>query len=259
MRAETITIVLTGDVSLVELAKAISGLRTLLGNLSREVGGGAEIDWNVDDLERGSAIASFRGTARRANQQPQVESVVKAYGQVGLALERRRRVPYSESVARAADSIASIINGRVESIRFETEEVDATIRSPDAAPENNFDITLPPAGASYGAVEGRVQTLTNRGSLRFTLYDLLNDRAVSCYLQEGREDIVRDLWGKLVTVEGMVRRDAVTGAPQTIRQIARVEAIPESGPEGFRRARGVVPIAPGGLLPEEAIRRLRDA
>jgi hypothetical protein len=95
--------------------------------------------------------------------------------------------------------------------------------------------------------------------LRFTLYDLLHDDAVSCYLEEGYEDIMRTLWGKLVTVEGIVKRDPLTGAPQTVRQITKVEPMPEVEPESWRRARGIVPIGPRGLMPEKAIRRLRDA
>lgn len=259
MRAETITLVLTGDVSLAEFARAISGLRTLLNNLSKEVGGGADIQWNVDDLERGSTIASFRGAAKKPSQQPEVARVVRAYGEVGVALEKRLQMPYSLAVARSADNIVGILNGRVESIRFETEEIDATILSPDFASDRSANSPLPAYTTSYGAVEGRVQTLTNRGGLRFTLYDLLNDRAVSCYLKEGYEDLMRDAWGKLVTVEGIVNRDAFRGTPQTVRQITRVEPIAEAEPESYREARGIVPIGPNGLMPEEAIRRLRDA
>lgn len=259
MRAETITLVLSGDVSLAEFARAIAGLRTLLNNLSKEVGGGAEIQWNVDDLERGSTIASFRGAAKKPIQQPEVAKVVRAYGEVGLALEKRLQMPYSMAVARAADNIAGIVNGRVESIRFETEEVDATIRSPEFASDRSANVPLPASVTAYGAVEGRVQTLTNRGGLRFTLYDLLNDRAVSCYLKEGYEDMMRDAWGKLVTVEGIVSRDALKGTPQTVRQVTRVEPIAEVGPQSYLEARGILPIGPSGLMPEEAIRRLRDA
>lgn len=259
MRAETITLVLDGDVSLAEFARAITGLRTLLNNLSKEVGGGAEIEWNVDDLERGSTITSFRGAAKKPNQQPEVEKVVRAYGEVGQALEKRFQVPYSLAVTRAADNIAGILNGRVESIRFETEEIDAIIRSPEVIPDRGANAPLPASVSSYGAVEGRVQTLTNRGGLRFTLYDLLNDRAVSCYLKEGYEDLMRDAWGKLVIVEGIVTRDALKGRPQTVRQITRVEPITEAEPESYQEARGIVPIGPNGLMPEEAIRRLRDA
>jgi hypothetical protein len=259
VRRETITLVLDGNVSLAEFARAIGSLRTLLNSLSREVGHNVEIDWNVDDLERGSTIAAFRGTARKPNQQPHVEQVVKAYGEVGLALEKRHRIPYSSEVARAANNIAGILNGRVDAIRFETEDVDATIRAIQAVPDEGFDRPISASVGSYGAVEGRVQTLTNRGSLRFTLYDLLHDHAVSCYLEEGYEDVMRNLWGRLVTVEGFVKRDPLTGAPQTVRRITKVELMPEAGPDSWRRARGIVPIGPRGLMPEEAIRRLRDA
>lgn len=259
MRTETITLVLDGDVSLAEFARAIAGLRTLLNNLSKEVGGGAEIQWNVDDLERGSTIASFRGAAKKSTQQPEVAKVVRAYGEVGLALEKHLQMPYSLPVARAADKIAGIVNGRVESIRFETEEVDATIRAPETASDRSANAPLPASIRSYGAVEGRVQTLTNRGSLRFTLYDLLNDRAVSCYLKEGYEDMMRDAWGRLVMVEGIISRDTFKGTPQTVRQVTRVEPIVEAGPESYRQARGIVPVGPNSLMPEDAIRRLRDA
>lgn len=259
MRRETITLVLDGDVSLAEFARAIGWLRTLLNRLSEEVGDGVEIDWNVDDLERGSTVASFRGTARKPTQQPQVTEVVKAYGEVGLALERHYRVPYSPDVARAADNIAGVLNGRVEAIRFETEEIDATVRATETTADRHDDWELPPSTAAYGAVEGRVQTLTNRGGLRFTLYDLLNDRAISCYLREGHEDIMLNLWGRLVTVEGVVRRDPATGLPQTVRQITRVEPMPEAELDTYQEARGAIPLAPGAPLPEEVIRRLRDA
>lgn len=259
MRTETITLVLSGDVSIAEFSRAIANLRTLLNRLGDEVGGGAEISWNVDDLERGSTIASFRGAAKRPMQQPEVEKVVMAYGQVGLALEKRMQMPYSLAVARAANNIVGVLNGRVESVRFETEEIDATVLSSELASDSNTNEPLSASVTSYGVVEGRVQTLTNRGGLRFTLYDLLNDRAVSCYLKEGYEDMMRDAWGKLVTVEGIVSRDTLKGTPQTVRQVTRVEPMDEAEPESYQEARGIVPIGPNGLMPEEAIRRLRDA
>lgn len=259
MRSETVTLVLSGEVSLAEFARAISTLRTLLNALGEEVGDGVKIDWGVDDLERGSTIAAFRGVARRETQQPQVERVVKAYGEVGLALENRYSVPYSPKVDRAAKRLKGILNGRVDSMRFETEEIDAIVHSTKPADEDDQDAPPRFPAGSYGAVEGRVQTLTNRGGLRFTLYDLLNDRAVSCYLREGQEDTMLNLWGRLVTVEGMVRRDPMTGAPQTVRQITTVQPMGEAESESYRSARGVLPIVAGGLMPEEAIRRLRDA
>lgn len=102
-----------------------------------------------------------------------------------------------------------------------------------------------------------MQTLSSRGGLRFTLYDLLHDKAVSCYLAEGYEEIMRDLWGKIATVEGLVTRDPLSGRPLAVRQITTVTPKPDL-PISYRDARGAAPSLTG-LLPEHPIRRLRDA
>jgi hypothetical protein len=115
-----------------------------------------------------------------------------------------------------------------------------------------------PTADSYGAITGRVQTLTNRGGLRFALYDTLHDRAVSCYLAEGHESIMRDMWGRLASVEGLIRRDPITGRPLTIRDIRQIEPLPEHAPQALEAVRGISP-SPQGLRAEDAIRRLRDA
>lgn len=111
---------------------------------------------------------------------------------------------------------------------------------------------------AYGGIQGRVQTLTNRGGLRFHLYDLLNDRSVSCYLEEGQEDIMRDVWGQLAVVEGWVHRDPVTGRPMSIRKVRNVSPVSEVATDRYREARGVVLIRDDERLPEELVSLARD-
>ena len=84
----------------------------------------------------------------------------------------------------------------------------------------------------------------------------MHDRAVSCYVAEGHEAIMRDLWDKRAIVEGLVTREPNTGRPMSIRGVTTVRLLDDK--EGdYRDARGVVPFA-GGPSPEEIIRRLRD-
>ncbi len=112
---------------------------------------------------------------------------------------------------------------------------------------------------SIGAITGRVQTLSSRSGLRFNLYDTIHDRAVACYLGPGQEEIMRGAWGNRATVVGRVSRDPLTGKPISIRDIRKVELLDDVAPGAYRQARGVVPWEPGDILPEEAIRLLRDA
>lgn len=254
MRLDTVTIVLSGDVPLTAFAKAIARFDALVRGLSADAGG-PDLEWVIDDLERSSALA----TARGVGEPERVAQVVQAYGKVGKDLEGDVSLaPYSRRVRIAALGLRAIVGGKVESIRLENAERDAIIR---AVPSPLRVVTaeeIPrPTAAAYGAIEGRVQTLSNRGGLRFTLYDLLHDRAVSCYLQEGHEEIMRDAWGKVAVMEGWVSRDPLTGRPITIRQVSTVRVMPESK-GSYRDARGVSP-PKTDLLPEHAIRRLRNA
>jgi hypothetical protein len=250
---DTITLALSGDVYLDDFIKAVSELRALVTELSNDVARGAEIEWSIEELQAGSATTIFRGLAKEADQQRRVEAVVRAYANVGASMERGAEIPYSEGVARAARGITSVLNGRIDEILFETEDMEAVITSAAARTQRR----RPAAVFAYGAVEGKVQTLSSRTGLRFILYDAFG-RGVPCHLSKGNEDMMRDAWDKWVIVEGRIRRDP-TGKPISIRDITDVAVREVGGPEDYREARGTVPVGPDGLSPEEAIRRLRDA
>lgn len=251
MARDSLTLRLSGDdIPLADFAKAMAKLSELIAALSQELEGDDPIDWTVSDLERSSAIATAQGVAKRIET---VERVVVAYEQVGEALESHAPVPYSAKARAAALGITSILGGRVDAVTFETVAVEKTVRLRPVPTPAVHDIV------QKGAVRGRVQTLSNRGALRFTLFDLLHDKAVSCYLAEGREGLMLDAWGKVAIVEGMVRRDTFTGRPVSVREVSALTVQPDSPSGSYRRARGAVPLPPGGLLPEDAIRRFRDA
>lgn len=252
MAANTLTLALEGDVPLDQYALALQRLAELVATLSEEVAQGTAIDWWIDDLQFGSAVATVRGEA--TDVEP-VERVVAAYATVGRALQQHEPIPYSLKVAERAKAITSILDGKVTSVRFETDRDDAVIETPSSpmsAPPH-------PSLVALGAVDGRVETLTSRRSLRFTLYDALNDRAVSCYLQDGQQELMRDAWGKRCLVEGLVTRDGENGRPLAIRQVRRIDVLPEPEPEGYLKARGILQWRPPAPLPEELVRRLRDA
>lgn len=265
MALDTVTLALDGEVPLEEFARAVMHFNDLVKTLSAEVGDPA-LDWIIDDLEFSSAVA----TARATNDPESAEQVVNAYAELGAALESNTPVPYSQKVRSAAQRVVSISDARVKSVRFETAIREATvpvvpgklILIPADTSQPSRRVAPSPAivpAASFGGIQGRVQTLSNRGSLRFTLYDLLNNKAVSCYIAEGKEETLRNIWGRMAVVEGLVTRDSVNGRPISIRQVRNI--IPQQEPcigHDYQDARGVSPSLTG-LSPEEAIRRIRDA
>ena len=252
MSSDTLTFALDGEVPLDAFASAMDHFSRLVTALSGEVAANVAIDWTVEALEVGSAVATVRGDSANAEY---LSRVVRAYETVGRTLEEGAAIPYSPKVNKEARALLQVLDGRVTAVRFETANVGATIYG--RAQSNRT--AIPTARTARGAIKGRIQTLTSRHRLRFTLYDTLFDRAVTCYLEEGKEEMMRDAWGRLSVVEGRVSRDAVTGRPVAIRHVQQISFVPDVRPGSYRDARGVAPVGAGALSPEEAIRRVRDA
>jgi hypothetical protein len=250
MASTTVTLALEGeDIPAGAYGKAMQAFGALIDALSAEVAAQEEVAWTVVDLQVGSTVTTL-GAAYE--ERGALQRITRAYEDVGIALKNREAIPYSKKVALQARAIASILDGKVGALRFETPEMDIIVADPHKAPK-------PALIRSYGAIRGRIETLTQRGQLRFTLYDSLNDRAVACYLQEGQEELMRNLWGQRVIVEGIVSRDPDTGRPVAIRSIQNIVPIEDVEPGTFAQARGVWASEPGDLSSAEAIRQIRDA
>lgn len=251
MASRTATLYLEGQVSLASYAQALSNFHRLLQALSSEVGDGSSVTWAVDALEGGSTLTTVRASDL---DDAAIAPILIAFETVGRSLAARTLPPFSPAVTQPANDLVQLLTQDVRSLRFETESEEFVVDGGFAVAGDPVSQGLRPT-AAYGAIEGRIQTLSNRGSLRFTLYDVLEDRAVSCYLSESQTDDLRGLWGQRAVVEGWVRRDA-TGRPITVRGITGLSPLPELRADLWQSARGAVPRPPGAPVAEQAIRRL---
>jgi hypothetical protein len=194
----TITVALEGhDIPLPSFATAVTELSKLLKELTKDVAGDSKLVWDVESLEVGSTMATVGGRVLEGDPDGTIR-VSAAYEAVGEALARGGVIPYSPKIRRSARTLAGLLKDHVTAVRLETPQRDFTILAGPPQPEARMATAL-------GAVEGRIQTLSNRGSLRFTLFDTLEDHAVSCYLSPGNEDMIQQMWGHLAMVEGIRR------------------------------------------------------
>lgn len=255
MASDTVTLVLDGSPSLDDLATALAGLRGVLDSLGAQVARDRPITWTVSALETGSAVHTFLGT----NQAPEVvHEVSRRFLEFGHALGRGALSVEGQALRTAGGMLLGILNGRVPSLRLETADDEAVVLA-DRRSASDGSTASGHGGGAYGAVIGRVQTLSNRGSLRFTLYDQLHDRAVSCYLSEGQEDIMRGVWDRVALVKGWVKRDPASGRPTSVRRIRDVIPREEGRVGDWRHAAGVLASVGVREPAEVTIRRLRDA
>jgi hypothetical protein len=250
MTYTTLTLALGGDVPLDQFALTMERFQRLIEQLTQEVGQDAAIKWIVDELSAGSAVITIRG---ESEQLEAVERVGRAYTVIGQSLEHHQPIPYSPQIARAAENITQVLNGQITSIQFEAGDDIATVTS--SIPVEQAAALL----GAYGSVEGRVETLTSRRGLGFTLYDLLHDRAIRCHLGPDQADSVRDAWDRRVIVRGWVRRDPSSGRPVSINPVQSIDLVPDIAPGSYRQARGIAPARPGESPSHVTVRRLRDA
>jgi hypothetical protein len=251
MHDNTLTLALVGEATLGEFTRAMRHFQNLVELLSHELADGHEITWMLEDLQYGSAIATIAGVS---SEETPVLKVIGGYAEVGRALERRALISFSEAVAHEAHKLTELVGGDIISLRFETATTEATIYGPYADAHGLKPSTL----TALGSVKGVIQAISSRGRLRFSLYDSLFDKQVSCYLQAGQEDLMREMWGKTVEVRGLITREPDRGRPTAIREITSIEPVEVSERGDYRLARGIFAWVAGDEPAEVSIRRARD-
>jgi hypothetical protein len=248
---DTLTLALTGEVSLDDFEQAVRALKMLLNAIRQENPAYEDVRWVVADLRASSAICQWRGIGDGA------ESMVREYQSIGKSVASGR-MPSSVPIRLAIEQMTGVIGRSVQSVRFETRDDDAEIFSANPKAPHGGESPFGPA-KFFGSVRGRIESISRHKSLQFTIYDMHTDKAISCYLEPGNEDVMRKAWGKIATVAGMVRRNPRTGEPTTVRHISAddIHLVPEST-GGWRKAIGASKSRKGEIASEAAIRRGRD-
>jgi hypothetical protein len=249
MDKDTLTLALEGHVGLDDFNKAIGHFSRLIHKLSAELSGGADIEWWISDLSSDSAVATIQGVSMTAGVVP---LVVDGYVQIGEALSKGEDVPFSLGVQDEAYALAQLVNGHITQVRFQTPEVAWAVMG--GGPSAGHPIKY-----TYGSVVGRVQTLSMRKGLKFTLYDAIFDRAVSCYLRADQEEIMRNAWGRRTVVSGSIGREPDHGYAVVVHDVTSIQVVEPVEPGSYKQARGAIPWHEGDEPGATIIRRMRDA
>lgn len=249
MAKDTLTLTLKGDVTLDLFATALKHFDGLVKALSAEVAPGTKIQWEVIRLESGSALTEIRGSYIDAAP---VERVVDDFAAVARSLAAGRPIPYSEGVRENALALTSVLNGHITAIEFIVDEYRAVVTERMTEVPEGKDI-------AFGVVTGIVNAIWY-DDLRLSVIDDAFGKSVACHLPPDRYDLARDVWGKRVSITGLIYRDPDTGRPIEVRQVRTVDPEEDTPSRySFRLARGIIPWREGQERPEAIIRRGRDA
>lgn len=250
MSDKRITIAYEGIVHLAEFESLVTNFKSLVNNLSREVANASNIEWEIAELNAGSAFLTVEGHHPDADKVP---TVVNAWASMGASLQRGEAIPYSDTIKESVDGLLQPLNGKVSAARWGTVNAEYKITRSQVVRQ------LPSAGTVYtlGIVKGRVQTITTRNKLQFTLFDHLSNNAVYCQLDPQMKEEIRKYWDEEVLVSGQVERNLRTGLAKSIRQVTAIERAPKVDPEAYKKTRGLLAWM-GDEPAEKLIRRVRD-
>ena len=248
MREDEVRLQIGGEVTVELLSAALTAFTAALS--AAEASHDARIRWVVADLDYGSAVALVRAVPDDDRSEKLVPRVCLSLVETGRAV--------ADGVTDAALPTTRHLT-KLQRLAGEKQQV--TIECASAAVEFAPGRSAEPASTetdrfrSLGTVRGRVEMLSHRRGLHFSLYDLVDDAAVTCYPASDMEAVIRDAWGRLADVTGTVRRDPVTDGPRSIRDIASVDLVEEGSRTAYRSARGVLKTRePAEVL----VRRMRD-
>lgn len=239
-----------GELTIGKLADAFARFQAVLGALEQEQD--ARVRWVLAGLDYGSAGITARAEPLDDEAVSKIPIMTERYLMAGRQVYRGEP-DQGRPLLRLVRDLTDVA-GAQNRVILETADDDLIFTAP--VPLASVKITPPQSTKSLGTVRGRVETLSHRKGFRFTLYELATDRPVSCYLQADHENLMRDVWGRIADVTGVVTRDADTGRPLAVRRVTSVDVVNEGEAMGYLRAQGVV----GGTEPaERVIRRIRDA
>jgi hypothetical protein len=198
--------------------KAVNAFIDLIREVSDEVAGSSpKVQWNIS-VAAGSRLLIARPVADAATR-AHARKAVAAITSGVRRLERGTTAPpvyFTERAIRAARDLASLRDPgdkAVSYVRIRTNGKPAEITQKSVATASTL---MGDQHEAYGCVEGRLQTVSERGSFHFVVFDDLFDTAVNC---SGDQDVMKQAlaaFGKRVAVLGMVQYDT-TGRPASIR------------------------------------------
>ena len=253
MADDLVTFRLDGEVTIDKLSEAFVRFSAVLDALHESRG--ANVRWVLAALDYGSAAATAQAVPLDSDAERHIPLMCDDYLQAARQVASGDIDP-ERPLLRVVRELTEVAN-ESNPVVFETGDDEVIFVAPAATlAAASLDEVQPQTTKSLGAVRGRVEMLSQRNTLRFSIYELVSDRVVSCYPHPDYKDVMREAWGHVADVTGTITRDAATGRPLSIRRVTQVDVVDEGTPDGYLRARGMLRSTEPA---ERAVRRLRDA
>ena len=199
---------LDGEVSPSEFLRGVKDFFALLRSVTKNVTGDPSgLDWNVS-VRSGSNLIVARAFPAANNSFAEVYQTVNAVNSGVQSLAEGAVVApmfFSEETLTIVRDLAQLAVGSHGLDNVEL-RVNGSSNRFDAQVVASVADVLGREYTAIGSVEGKLQTVTDRGGIKFVVYDSLHDRRVTCHIdsEERLEEAVK-AFRKRVEVTGLVK------------------------------------------------------
>ena len=213
---DNITLDFDGPVVTPEMFRRIVSafVELLISVTDKAAEGGKKTTWDMA-VSAGSRLLVARPVADAATRATTAR-VIKAIPEGLRQIEKVTLVPpkyFDNRALHAAREIAALSDGKLSYVKVQTKSGPITM-SRQAL--RTLDSLLHGQHQALGSVEGKLQTITERGTLQFVVFDSLYDKGVNCFIDEDLVHEAVSAFGKRVIVTGMVQYEQ-GGRPVSIR------------------------------------------
>jgi hypothetical protein len=193
-----------------EFRKAVHSFTELLLQVTDQISGsGKKPLWNMS-VREGSSVFVATAVLDAETVEPARKTIKMVRSGIGLLNRGKSEVPFFTPRAMvAARGLAELVakpsrhgitavelgNGDGKTQKF-TEKIAEVVKKNVGAVKKAF-----------GSIEGKLSTLSERGSFQFVVYDALSDRGINCFVKDDVFPDAHAAFGKRVCVRGLIQYD----------------------------------------------------
>lgn len=202
-----------------EFRKAVNAFIDIILQVSEDISqGGKKPLWNMS-VSKGSCIFIAKPVADPETQKNARDTIKSVRSGIAMLEKGVLEIPHFNHLAlQAAGKLASV-RAKPSRQGINVIEIAASTGKPcEVTPKTaqNVSRTVGVQHQAYGSIEGKLQTISERGSFQFVVWDALSDRPVNCFVPEDKFKMAYDAFRKRVSVSGLLQYDR-EGKPVSIR------------------------------------------
>jgi hypothetical protein len=124
----------------------------------------------------------------------------------------------SPKVAKAARRITGVLNGVIPELSLVSGDEVVSISTPAVDKRRKLEYV-----AAFGSLTGLIQTISKTRGLQFRVLDETSGSSVAGKLEPELTELMRELWDRRATIEGVITRERRTGRPISMTDVERVQ------------------------------------